>query len=308
MKRSLPATEVHPGCSGLRTILVPPDIVAVPRCSPPRVKKRTPWHPQPDGAVATPRAGEREWFGDRVFVEAQAGHTRSGYGMSLLLHGIAVIPLIAFLMTRPDQLIIVALSPGVEMPAFPAPPPTTPTPEPRASQTLNRPSARVPAVAPAAAAPPPAADVNAAAAPIDPPSQITPETGAESGVPGVEGGVPGGVAGGVVGGVGNVVSASGPPGPITVRVGSQMKPPRKIKDVKPVYPAGVLPTRAQGSVIIEALIGADGKVHEAHVVHSVPSLDQAALDAVRQWEYEPPRLNGVAVAVIMTVVVNFALQ
>jgi protein TonB len=307
VKRSLPPTEVHPGCSGLRTILVPPDIVAVPRRSPPRVRKRTPWHPQPDGAVATPRAGEREWFGDRVFVEAQAGHARSGYGVSLLLHVCAVIPLIAFLMTRPDQLIIVALSPGVEMPAFPAPPPTSPTPE-TASQTVNRPTAKVPAVAPAAAAPPPAADVNAAAAPVDPPSQITPETGAENGVPGLEGGVTGGVAGGVVGGVGNVVSGSGPPGPITVRVGTHMKPPRKTKDVKPVYPPGALPTRAQGAVIIEALIGPDGKVHEAHVVHSVPSLDQAALDAVRRWEYEPSLLNGVAVAVIMTVVVNFALQ
>jgi protein TonB len=43
-------------------------------------------------------------------------------------------------------------------------------------------------------------------------------------------------------------------------------------------------------------------------VHSVPLLDQAALDAVSQWEYEPSILNGVAVAVVMTVVVRFTLQ
>jgi len=87
-----------------------------------------------------------------------------------------------------------------------------------------------------------------------------------------------------------------------------MQPPRKIKDVKPVYPVGALPSRSQGAVIIEATIGADGKVQDTKIVHSVPSLDQAAIDAVRQWEYTPPMLNGVAVAVVMTVVVNFAMQ
>jgi len=44
------------------------------------------------------------------------------------------------------------------------------------------------------------------------------------------------------------------------------------------------------------------------VIHSVPALDQAAIDAVRQWEYAPSILNGVAVAIILTVVVNFAIQ
>ena len=62
-----------------------------------------------------------------------------------------------------------------------------------------------------------------------------------------------------------------------------------------------------GSVLIEATIGADGKVCNARVLRSVAALDQAALDAVRQWEYEPSRLNGVAVAVTMVIVVTFAL-
>jgi protein TonB len=44
------------------------------------------------------------------------------------------------------------------------------------------------------------------------------------------------------------------------------------------------------------------------VLRSVPLLDQAALDAVRQWEYEPTLLNGVPVPVIMTVTVNFTLR
>jgi protein TonB len=61
-------------------------------------------------------------------------------------------------------------------------------------------------------------------------------------------------------------------------------------------------------VIIEITIGTDGRVQEASVIHSVPQLDQAALEAVRQWEYEPTRVNGTLVALIMTVVVNFAIQ
>ena len=58
-------------------------------------------------------------------------------------------------------------------------------------------------------------------------------------------------------------------------------------------------------MIIEATIGADGQVTNARVLRSVPLLDQAALDAVRQWEYTPTLLNGVPVPVIMTVTVTF---
>ena len=75
-----------------------------------------------------------------------------------------------------------------------------------------------------------------------------------------------------------------------VRVGGRIKPPNKIKDVKPVYPAIAQSARVAGAVTIEATIGADGKVIDAKVVRSIPLLDQAALDAVRQWEYtaDPP--------------------
>jgi hypothetical protein len=52
----------------------------------------------------------------------------------------------------------------------------------------------------------------------------------------------------------------------------------------------------------------DGKVADAKVLRSIPLLDSAALDAVRQWEFTPTLLNGVPVPVIMTVTVNFTLQ
>ena len=90
-----------------------------------------------------------------------------------------------------------------------------------------------------------------------------------------------------------------------VRVGGQIKPPTKIKDVKPVYPAIARSARVAGAVVIEATIGEDGKVVDAKVVRSIPLLDQAALDAVQQWEYMPTLLNGVPVPVLVTVTINF---
>jgi len=92
---------------------------------------------------------------------------------------------------------------------------------------------------------------------------------------------------------------------VPVRIGGQIKPPTKVKDVKPVYPAIAQSAHVTGTVTIEAIIGPDGKVSEAKVVRSVPLLDQAALDAVRQWEYMPTLLNGVPVPVVTTVTINF---
>jgi TonB family protein len=90
-----------------------------------------------------------------------------------------------------------------------------------------------------------------------------------------------------------------------VRIGGNIRPPKKIKDVKPVYPAIAQSARVAGAVTIEATIGPDGKVIDAKVVRSIPLLDQAALDAVRQWQYTPTLLNGVPVPVLVTVTINF---
>jgi TonB family protein len=146
--------------------------------------------------------------------------------------------------------------------------------------------------------------------------------GVKGGVPGgTKGGVEGGVAGGVPGGVGGgasggVAGAEGQSpkwvalssGEKALRVGGVIKPPQRIVDVKPVYPQDAKDAKVQGVVVMEAVIGPDGKVKEAKVLRSVPMLDQAALDAVRQWEFAPTLLNGVAQTMIMTVTVNFTLQ
>ena len=90
-----------------------------------------------------------------------------------------------------------------------------------------------------------------------------------------------------------------------LRIGGKIQAPKKIKDVPPVYPAIAQSARVSGAVTIEATIGPDGKVIDARVVRSIPLLDQAALDAVRQWEYLPTLLNGVPVPVLVIVTINF---
>jgi TonB family protein len=88
----------------------------------------------------------------------------------------------------------------------------------------------------------------------------------------------------------------------------QMKPPTIIKNVPPVYPPDAQAARIEGKVVIEATIGPAGTVSAAKVIRSIPMLDQAAVDAVKQWVYEPTLLNGKAVSIVMTVTVTFALD
>ena len=99
-----------------------------------------------------------------------------------------------------------------------------------------------------------------------------------------------------------------PPPGAPVRVGGNIKPPTKVRDVRPIYPADAMRAQIQGVVILETTIDASGRVEDARVLRSIPMLDQAAVDAVMQWEFVPTLLNGAPVPVIMTVTVNFTLQ
>jgi protein TonB len=120
-------------------------------------------------------------------------------------------------------------------------------------------------------------------------------------------------AGFVTGGaVTNLLVPPTAPAPVVeqapVRPGGDIQPPTKVKDAAPLYPAIARAARVQGLVIIEATIDVNGRVQDMRILRSIPLLDEAALDAVRQWQYTPTRLNGVPVAVVMTVTVNFRLQ
>ena len=97
-----------------------------------------------------------------------------------------------------------------------------------------------------------------------------------------------------------------PRGPIPV--GGDIRPPVKIRHVAPVYPTLALQARLQAIVILEAVIADDGAVDAVKVLRGHPLLDQAAVDAVRQWRFTPTLLNGQPVPVVMTVTVAFRLS
>jgi protein TonB len=181
-----------------------------------------------------------------------------------------------------------------------APPPPPPPPPPAARAALAARVAPKTATAPAGFV-----------APIEVPTEIRPEEGldlggVEGGVAGgVEGGVPGGVVGGVVGGL---PDAPPPPPVRPVRVGGDVREPRKVVDVAPVYPPVAAKAHVEGLVILEATIDVRGRVVNATVLRGVPVLDEAALEAVRQWVYTPTLVDGVPTPIILTVTVNFRLQ
>jgi TonB family protein len=101
-------------------------------------------------------------------------------------------------------------------------------------------------------------------------------------------------------------SAPAPVSTVPVRVGGDVVEPRKTRHVTPEYPAAAQAAGLTGVVVIDAVVARDGTVRNAVVLKSVPGLDEAALEAVRQWTYTPTRLNGQAIEVVMTASVVFS--
>jgi periplasmic protein TonB len=239
----------------------------------------------------------RDMFGDVVESSIKVGSQKwYTVPLSILVHVIIIGAVIIVPLMATDMLPTPPAMMAFSVAAPPPPPPPPPPPAPAAAPTVK-----------------PVPVANPAAAPIEPPKEIVPEAPApgpvSEGVPGgVVGGVPGGTVGGVVGGLPEAPPPPPPPPSAPVRVGGQIKAPTKLRDVRPVYPQIAQSARVAGIVIIEATISPQGKVMNARVLRGVPLLNDAALDAVKQWEYTPTLLNGVPVPVIMTVTVNFTLQ
>jgi len=133
---------------------------------------------------------------------------------------------------------------------------------------------------------------------------------------GMVGGVPGGVAGGSMGGViGGVIGGAGstaapPPPKVTpkrITVGGNVQAAHLVNRVQPVYPPLARQTRISGTVKLHAIIGKNGAVEQLQVVSGHPLLVQSALDAVKQWRYQPTLLNGEPVEVDTEIDVIFSL-
>ena len=234
----------------------------------------------------------RDLFGD---VQRPAGRvqarSRATVVLSLAAHAGAVLAIGATTVLGPVVLPGLASNEMIYVSLPPPPPPPPPV--------LRRVSDEPPAPAP---------DPNAA--PTEAPDGVTPEPD----VP-FDSGPVADLGADVVPGVSSIDTIVGepppPPPPVEqklFRVGGQIRPPTKVRDASPVYPPIAQAARVQGLVVIETVIGVDGRVQSARVLRSVPLLDAAALAAVTQWTYTPTLLNGTAVPVIMTVTVRFELQ
>jgi len=172
-----------------------------------------------------------------------------------------------------------------------------------------------PAYVPAPRAPTPSPTVNPNLAPIVAPDKIAPEAprpGPQFDVPiGSDPGLPPGI-GDPYGVVPSVPQPPPPPDPPRqtgpVRVALLPEPPRKIADARPIYPDIARTNRVEGTVVLEAVLDPTGRVTQLRVVRSIPLLDQAALDAVKQWRYTPSTYGGKPVSVLMTVTIRFTLN
>ncbi len=243
---------------------------------------------------------EQRLFEDLIDSDVVKHHTRQGMTLpvSLAIHAVLITLVLVIPIVTADEMpdpTSVVRAFFVEPAAPPPPPPPPPPPAPRATVVP-----RTQVVAPT--------DPGRFMAPVEIPDEIPPDEGIdlgiEGGVPGgVEGGVAGGVVGGVVGGLGDA-----PPPMQAVRVGGQIKEPKKLRHVAPVYPPIARQARVQGVVVLECTISPQGRVTDVRVVRGIPLLDASAIEAVKQWVYTPTLLNGVPVPVIMTVTVNFRIS
>ena len=93
-----------------------------------------------------------------------------------------------------------------------------------------------------------------------------------------------------------------------VQVGGEVKPARMISSVPPVYPTMAKTQHVSGDVRVDALIDPTGRVTTMKVVSGPSLLQQAAMDALRQWKYQAATLDGKPVAMHLTVTIQFRLQ
>lgn len=241
----------------------------------------------------------RSMFRDVIDPSIHVGQKHSyTLPLSIAVHVVLVAMLIVIPLVAPAALPAPATAAIVAFAAPVAPPPPPPPPRVRAAQIEQA-----------------KGSLTQTAAPLEAPANVAPERVILHNTPllsAIENS--GTTAAGADIGIPGSFGPPSPPPPKTeplsppVRPGGDIRPPAKIKDVKPIYPVLAQRAGVQGIVIIEATIGPNGRVQDAKALRSHPLLEAAALDAVRQWEFTPTLLNGNPVSVVMTVTVEFKLR
>jgi protein TonB len=241
-------------------------------------------------------------FQDVLFVPTRNARVRAAvFPLSALAHALLALLLVAIPLFRGGSLPRVELT-GVFLappPPAPLPPPPKPKGRPAASKTRIKPIAAVGAGTP-----------GFLIAPVDIPNVISDEPldwgGAEDGIPG---GVDYGSSGVYPKNlIGDALYRIFVDDTVPVRPAGEMRMPRLLKRVEPDYPEIARQAHIQGTVILEATTDIYGRVVNVRVLRSVPLLDDAAIDAVRRWLYEPMIVNGRPRAVVFTVTLRFELK
>jgi periplasmic protein TonB len=246
------------------------------------------------------RRKEASMFQDALFVpDRHLGAKAAALPAAALIHMVALALLVTIPLMRVDRLPNVDLAAVILVPA----PPVTPLPPPKArggnsgSRIGKKPIAAVAA--------------GWRVAPVVIPDGIVEEGfGVEGSESGIDGGVDYGAGGGFAANIiGNTLyDLVGAPVEPVVRAAGEIKPPRLVRKTEPDYPEIARQARVEGVVILEATADIFGRVTGVRVLRSLPLLDAAAVDAVRQWIYEPMVINGRPRAVTFTVTVRFVLR
>jgi len=241
-------------------------------------------------------------FQDALFLPQREWRTRAvALPLAALIHAVVLTLLIVAPLLQMRELPTVDISNVIMVPALP----TTllPPPKGRATKAGAAPRLKRPA--------PVAAGEAWRFIPVVIPDGIAEEGfGAEGAPDGIPGGVDYGAGEGLPA---NLLGAGlyelvGKPEDYPVRAVGDVKPPRLIRRVEPRYPEIARVANVHGLVILEAMTDIHGRVTDVRVLRSIPLLDEAAIEAVRQWIYEPLLVNGRPRPVTFTVTVRFVLK
>jgi len=274
--------------------------------------RRSAGEPLTAGPVAS-AARDKVLFEDSLLDSSVAPHKRRtwptplSFALQLFLTGLTLLLPLWFTDALPKQQLLTFLEAPPPPPPPPAPAASTPPAVKAVKVTSNiangrlRTPSRIPA------------KVQMIKEEDDAPPAVATTGGVVGGVPG---GIPGGQLGGVIGGIIN--SSSSPaavptlPKPVPtvqrVRVSAGVTSGRLIYRVEPTYPPVAQQAHIQGAVVLAALIDRGGNVQSLQVVSGHPLLVRAAIDAVKQWRYQPLLVNGQPIEVETTVTVNFHVR